>query len=210
MKKFYNWALILVTILTTGFTLTSCDEDAIQANYLDGEWRGDFKMYYKDRFGYEWDATYSIIEFHQNGFGRSGWGQQYDYYRRGPYEYQYYRFNWTIRDGVIYLSYPADPNLNTEIYDYQMSNYYFSGYFGSSHSYFSLEKYSNFNWSGYSGDYDYYYPGGFSYGGYYYDDYYYYYAKTRSSVDNEPASKTEAANSLVVERGRRANKQVEE
>lgn len=204
MKKIYNWALILVTVLTAGFSLTSCDEDVIQADALNGEWRGYFGMYYVDRFGFEWDSDYSIVEFHQNGFSRSGWGQEYDYYRRGPYEYQYYRFNWTIRDGVIYLSYPADHNLDTQIYEYEMSNYYFSGYFGSGYSHFSLEKYSNFNWSGYSGDYCYYYPGGFSYGGYYYDDYYYY-SKTRSAAVNDSTPSLENANSLIMKRGNRFN-----
>lgn len=183
MKKINSWALALILILTAGFTLTSCDEDNMQADDLDGQWRGWFGMYYKDHYGYEWESEYSIIEFYQSGFSSHGTGQQYDYYRRGPYSYQYFRFNWEIRNGVIYLTYPGDHNLDTAIYDYQMTSYYFSGYFGNSRTTFRLEKYRDWRWDSYSsyGNYYYSYNYGYSYGGYYYDDYYggYYYAKTR-------------------------------
>lgn len=63
MKKIQTWALAMITIITAGFTLTSCDEDNMQASDLDGGWRGDYGMYYVDRQGKEWDASYSIIEF---------------------------------------------------------------------------------------------------------------------------------------------------
>lgn len=170
MKEFKTFALALIAIIAAGFTLTSCDDDYFQANQLDGEWRGDFGMYYTDNRGYEWDASYSIIEFYQNGFSSYGSGKQYDYYARGPIEWEYYTFNWSIKNGVIHLSYPYNHNLDTSIYDYRMSRSYFSGYFGATNSYFRLDKYRDWNWSSYDGDYC------------YYDRYYdYYYAKTRSA-----------------------------
>lgn len=184
MKKINTWALAIVMILAVGSALTSCEKDNMQANVLDGQWRGWFGMYYTDYYGYEWESEYSIIEFYQSGYSNHGTGRQYDYYRYGPYAYQYFRFNWEIVNGVIYMTYPGDRNLNVRIYDYRMSSLYFSGYLGDSRATFSLEKYKNWNWDTYSryGDYYYYYNRGYTYGGYYYDDYYGvgYYAKTRS------------------------------
>lgn len=212
MKKIYNWTLILVTMLTVGFSFTSCDEDYVQAEYLSGQWRGDFGMYYKDRFGFEWDADYTIIEFYNNGWGASGSGRQYDYYRVGPYQYQYYKFTWKINNGVIYLHYPSDPDLDVAIYDYQMTYGYFSGFFGNTPSKFRLAKYEDFNWNSYStyGDYYGYYNQGYYYDGYYYDDYYYddyyygYYSKTRGAVNDSTAAATDnSGNGLIVKRGNR-------
>lgn len=189
MKKLNNWALVLIMILTAGFTLTSCDEDNMQASDLHGQWRGDFGMYYTDHYNYEWKASYTILEFFQTGFTSHGTGKQYDYYNRGPYKYQYFRFNWEIRNGVIFLTYPGDHNLDTEIHDYQMSSRYFSGYFGNSRTPFNLDKYYDWRWDDYNryNDYGYYYNSGYTYGGYYYDDYYYdyYYAKTRSGEETK-------------------------
>jgi len=190
MKKIYNWALVLITVLSTGFTLTSCDEDLMQANTLSGQWGGNFGMYYTDHWGREWDASFTVLEFYNNGWGASGTGQQCDYYDDGPFAYQYYRFNWRIDNGIITISYPGAHELDTEIYNYRMSYRFFDGYFRNTGSYFSLKKYSDPNWNRYSnyGDYYYYYNSGYYYDGYNYDDYYYpydyYYAKTRSTTSD--------------------------
>lgn len=200
MKKVYSWALALISILTAGFTLTSCDEDIIQADYLSGQWRGDFGMYYVDHYNFPWDADYTVIEFYQDGISPHGWGQQYDYYSRGPYKYQYYKFYWSIYDGVIYLKYPSAPALDTYIYEYSMSSRYFSGYFDESTSSFRLAKYRDFDWGGYTYDYHYGYNYGFTYGGY---DYGYYYSKTRGESNDSIVTPENADNTLILKRGNR-------
>lgn len=183
MKKLNTWALAIVMILTAGLTLTSCDEDNFQAEALNGQWRGWFGMYYTDYYGYEWKSDYSIIEFYQSGISSHGTGRQYDYYRHGPYSYQYFRFNWEIVNGVVYLTYPCDHSLDVCIYDYQMTSRYFSGFLGNSRATFRLDKYMDWDWNPYNsyGNYYYSYNHGYTYGGHHYDDYYggYYYAKTR-------------------------------
>lgn len=184
MKKIKYWALALVAFITVGFTFTSCvfeyDPDVEESRTLDGEWKGYFGMYFVDKYGYQWESSYSIIEFHQTGFNR-GWAEQYDCYARGPITYEYYRFNWTVRNGVIYLDYPYNSQLNAVIYNYRMTPYTFDGHFQGSGTYFQLDKYRNFNWGYYNGgygNYDYYYG---------YDDSYIYngypyWAKTRANV----------------------------
>ncbi len=214
MKKIYSWTLVLITVLTAGFALTSCDDDLMQANTLSGQWRGNFGMYYTDKFGYEWDADYTVIEFYNNGWGASGTGQQCDYYLRGPYAYQYYKFNWSIKNGYIYLTYPGAHELDATIYDYRMSYNTFSGYFGDSNSTFTLYKYDDFRWDSYSGYGNYYgnYNYGYTYGGYNYDSYYYnggyYYGKkrTETATNDTPAPAVQGDDTnIIVKRGNRLN-----
>lgn len=189
MKKIYTWAAALITIIASSFALSSCDTDYFQASTLDGEWRGDFGMYYIDVYGRAWDASYSIIEFYQNGFSSRGWGKQYDYYAYGPMEWEYNEFQWEIRDGIIYLNYPQARELNTSIYNYSMNSHYFSGYFSNTHNYFRLQKYSDWSWNGYSNSYYYYNRPNYYYDGYYYGGGYYggYYSKSRTAVTDSTA-----------------------
>lgn len=196
MKKFFTLTLTLVAMIMTTFTLTSCDEDAMQADYLDGEWRGDFGMWYEDRFGYEWEADYTIMKFYQSGLSSRGWGKQYDYYSHGPLRYQYYEFDWFIDNGIVKLRYRYDHDLDVDIYDYSMANGIFKGYFGNTHTRFWLEKYRDFRWDNYSGNYMYYYEPGYVYDGNYYDRYYDIYRSKNSSDDDK---------SLVLKRGNRFN-----
>lgn len=125
-----------------------------------GQWRGDFGMFYKTRHPrtgewFRFDAEYSNVRFYSDYHGaRSGWGKQVDVYRHGPYAQQYYSFNWTVRNRVLYLEYPHDPDLNVAIYDYYLDHTVFTGRMGDSNFNFKLFKLSNYNdWHLFTGNY---------------------------------------------------------
>lgn len=128
-----------------GFSSCSSDPDEDKAIALSGEWEGDWGMWYEDDFGYIFDADYTYIQLiPAYSYATYGHGYQEDYYRRGRYRYLWYKFNWEVRNGVLYLSYPHNHNLDCAIYDYHLTNRYFTGYFGDSYSRFRLSKLSNF------------------------------------------------------------------
>lgn len=142
MKKvLFFMSVALVAMI--GFS--SCSDDENEASVLSGEWQGDWNMWYMDANGYTWYADMTYIRFDRS-HSTSGTGRQVDYYRRGPYEYLTYKFRWTVRDGVIYLTYPYDNNLDTWIYNYHLDNWRFDGYFGSSKAYFTMDKLTSFDY----------------------------------------------------------------
>lgn len=174
MKKFY---LILSVMLLTMAGFSSCNsDDENEARVLSGEWEGDWGMWYEDEDGYFFDADYTYIKLvpdHSNA--THGIGYQEDYYSwddthsvRSYYRYLWYKFNWEIRDGIIYLTYLDDLDLDTFIRDYKLDNTYFSGYFGDSSKRFRMSKLTDFyywtpsmyiesGWYGYDVYYDGYY-----------------------------------------------------
>lgn len=154
-----NWMTIIILIMTMGM-MTSCDEDNKIAFKLDGEWRGDFGMNYTIEYRgrmYTFDSYDTYLVFYNDGIASThGWGKQVDYYEFGPYEYQFYRFNWHIRDRVLYLEYPYNRELNTRIYNFKMSFSHFTGWFDGSDVYFDLRKLnSNYDWEIYHDNYAY-------------------------------------------------------
>ncbi len=190
MKTMKNWMMMLIMIMTAS-AMTSCDEDQKLAFKLDGEWRGDFGMNYTiDYRGrqYTFDSYDTYLVFYNDGIVAShGWGKQVDYYDYGPYEYQYYRFNWRIRDGIIHITYPHNPELEVTIYDYRMSYSHFTGWFGNSDISFDLRKLTgDYDWDYYCNDYSYYSRTGWSYGNYPY------YSNTRSTADSTDIKKVNA------------------
>lgn len=173
MKKIYSTLTMMMVALTTLTAFTSCDDDIDQAMALSGEWTGDFGMYYEieDPYTGRWisfDASQTDLVFYpEYEYATYGTGKQIDYYRYGPYKYQYYYFNWRVRNGIVYMEYPYDPGLNVAINDYRMSSTRFTGWIGDVK--FSLYKMRDFyNWGDYYGDYGY----GWN-DGWYWDDYYY-------------------------------------
>ncbi len=177
MKKIKFYLFAMMAVLSCGM-FTSCDEDVEEAQVLSGEWYGDFGMSYTDKYGYTYDCYDTNLRFYQNSpYSRSGWGQQVDFYydedpyytgrhdHRYLYMKQYYRFEWSINNGVIHMRYPHDHQLDVDIYDYHLSDRYFDGRIGSSRTTFRLDKLTNFGWSEYDryGDYNF----------WWYDDYYY-------------------------------------
>lgn len=171
MKNIRLFCLRLFLLTVSVITLNACDvyienddynhhTDRQRANIISGQWKGDFGMFYKARHPRtgEWihfDADYSNIRFYSDYQGaRSGWGKQVDFYRNGPYRYQYYHFNWSVRGGVLYLVYPYDASLNVEIHDYYLDRSVFTGRIGYSNFKFKLFKLMNFNdWNSFNGNY---------------------------------------------------------
>ena len=181
MKRFSSKIMMMAVALLSVVTFTSCDEDVDEAMILSGEWSGDFGMYYDyrdERTGrwYTFEADYTnLVLYPHHEYATYGTGKQIDYYSYGPYAYQYYYFDWEVRNGVIYFDYPYDPNLNMAIREYRLSSNVFSGWVGDVH--FELYKLRDFYWGDYGGYYGY----GWS-DGWYGDGYYY--SKTRGSGED--------------------------
>lgn len=220
MKKMNNlWTLVAAMtcgILALG-SLNSCvfieddDPDVNTSYYLSGDWQGDFGMYYDyyDRYGRfvdSFDSYDTDISFYpDHDYATHGYGYQVDFYRYGPYEKIYHSFEWEVRKETLYLYYMGERDLDTIIYDYRLTSTYFSGYFKSSDSRFSLKKYRGYyNWDSYWHDY-----GSDSYGYYdrygWYDDYYN--ARTRSAAPAVDAEELKAdGKNFTIHFGNRFNK----
>lgn len=173
MKKIYSPLFALLLMVAGMAAFQSCEvyindddypgggSDRQRAYTISGEWQGDFGMYYTavhpyTRQAVTFDAAYSYVLFQSDYVGaRQGWGKQIDYYASGPYTYQYYRFLWEVRNGVLYIEYPEDPNLNVAIYDYYLSSNTFTGRIGSSNFRFRLNSLRFNNWNSFSGNYMY-------------------------------------------------------
>lgn len=150
MKKLLLSCFVIIGALVS---LSSCsDSDHDEARVLAGEWQGDWGMDYEDEYDYHFDADYSYIRLIPDYYDAPhGYGYQEDYYSWDDthsvlsyYRYLWYRFNWEVRNGRIYISYPADHTIDTNIYDYRLSPDYFSGYFGETNKRFRLVKLSDF------------------------------------------------------------------
>ena len=170
---------------------------------LSGQWQGNWGMYYgytyPDGFYDEFDSYDTDIIFYPDyDYATHGYGYQVDWYDRrpnangniSPYQRLSYRFNWSIINGVINLTYPGYPEYNTSIRDYRLNNSHFTGYFPNSSEPFRLNKIQDFySWYDYDNLYRSY---GYVYlewdwnGVYYYDSYY---AKTRSAEATDSVGK---------------------
>lgn len=207
MKKAFT-LFNIVALLGICAAFTSCtDEDVDESMILSGQWQGNWGMYYDYEYRgkiYTFDSYDTDIVFYpEYDYATYGYGYQVDWYNRGPYTRMSYRFRWSIKDGIVYLTYPGYPEYNTSIREYYLNNSRFTGYFTNGTEKFTLHKIADYyDWSYYYdyGDYHYwyndswswggYYDGGYYDGGYYGDGYYYddyYYAKTRETVKSEPA-----------------------
>jgi len=154
MKKLFVTITAAIAALAS---FTSCDPDEVRGMELSGEWQGKFGMYYEidcrkhgvDR--YYADQTYIKFLPYENTYS-AGTGYQVDYYYDidSPYDEVYHYFKWTINYGKICLIYTDECEWDTTIRDYQLDNYYFSGYFDYSNTSFKLTKLSSFSWSSYN------------------------------------------------------------
>ena len=174
MKKLF---FIMSVALAATFAFSSCNsDDENEARVLAGEWEGDWGMWYEDEDGYIFDADYTYIKLvpdHSNA--THGVGYQEDYYSwdtsgrvRSYYRYLWYKFDWEIKNGIIYLYYYDDLDLDNFIRDYRLDTTYVSGYFGDSPTRFRMSKLTDFyywtpamyiesGWYGYDVYYDGYY-----------------------------------------------------
>lgn len=162
----------LFTLLTIALSLfmVSCDEDVDRAIMLSGQWRGDLGASY-DKGMNTYFAEYSDIVFYPNSnYSTRGTGREVDHYRSAPVSYVYNEFDWEIRNGRIYLTFPYNHDLDAIIDDYRMTNDYFSGVISNYYGDTSFRLYKIVDYY----DWDYYKT--------YYDSYYY--AKSRSVKQN--------------------------
>lgn len=173
----------LFTLLTIALSLfmVSCDEDVDRAIMLSGQWRGDLGASY-DKGMNTYFAEYSDIVFYPNSnYSTRGTGREVDHYRSAPVSYVYNEFDWEIRNGRIYLTFPYNHDLDAIIDDYRMTNDYFSGVISDYYGDTSFRLYKIVDYY----DWDYYKT--------YYDSYYY--AKSRSVKQN--ADSTVVNNDLL-------------
>ena len=130
MKTMIERIGLMMMVLLSALTLTSCDEDTETAYDLDGIWQGTINgNYYQDRYGYT-ESSDTEIRFYQNGdFSRGGSGEERDWDYRGKCYSS--RFDWKVRNGRIYLYYDDGYNIVIDRYDlYWRSNTQrFRGYF---------------------------------------------------------------------------------
>lgn len=165
--KMRRTGVMILTGIALSMVLTSCEavyfapgcdtpyeQDYKQSKALSGQWTGNFGMYYSMGNRY-FDAAFSDVVFYPEYYGATyGYGKQVDWYDFGPYEYIYHRFEWELRDGIVYLEYPYDHSLDCFIRDYRMTNDYLSGYFGNSDEQFRLRKIvDHYNWTPYVNTY---------------------------------------------------------
>ena len=152
MKKNYFWMMSFMLMASLGFTSCEFNPDEGIGYEISGHWFGDLDMY----FGNE-KAIGSEIEFIPVGWGYSrGRGIEIDYYRYGS---ERHYFDWSIRNGVIYMVFD-DPQLDCAIVDYRLSYNYFSGCIAN---YYTLQNMTPFNLRSYDRywkDYGYGYGGG--------------------------------------------------
>ena len=146
MKTMTSKIGLMMMIIFSAFTMTSCDEDTEMAWDLDGIWQGTINGdYYNDRYGYSenWDTE---IKFVQDGdFSHGGWGEERDWdYRGRRYTSTFY---WTVRNGRIYMDYDDGYRIIIDRYDLYSrgGTLRFKGYFedydsGRQLAYFDLLK----------------------------------------------------------------------
>lgn len=153
MKKLFTYMTTMTIVLVATMMFTGCErwndwEDREEARTLDGTWTGYIDTYMYDRFGLSGDCYRTTIYFErENSYG--GWGYEVDYNVNSRYnDYYYCEFRWDVYNGEIRLRYDDSWN-DVYIYDYSLSDYYFSGYMddGSSRDVrFNLSYDSGFEW----------------------------------------------------------------
>ncbi len=168
MKKWiYNIAWVMMAFVS--LTLTSCDDDVEIARTLEGTWEGDMytSAYWNGRY---YDASYSQVCFLRDPYTySSGTGYWVDYYDNaywGSYNYVTSHIEFTVRNRVINIYFVEDHE-TVSIYDYSLSDNYFSGYIelnNGDRRQFRLRHVNSPNWGsysrwGYDDYYDYYYYG---------------------------------------------------
>jgi len=169
MKKF-RFLLMTMFIAFVSATFVSCDDDSSIAYTLEGTWRGN--MYISSVYdGRTYQSTYTVLDFARDPYTySSGVGYWVDYYSNAPWDYVANHIEWTVENSVIYI-YFVEEDYTMEIYDYRLSDNYFSGWLrdGDNAVEFSMVHTSSPNWNSYDWGY--------------YDDYYYY-SKGMDGVDD--------------------------
>lgn len=145
-----------ITAGILSFTLTSCDEDAMISDTLQGTWKG-YMSVYQEYNGRVYQSTYSIIDFVKDPYTyTSGRGYWIDYYSGAPFDYIANHIDWKVSNGIIYV-YFIEENAQVEIGNYHLSDGRFVGtiYYNDKRIDFSLQHISSPNWDDYDYGWDY-------------------------------------------------------
>ena len=152
MKKFTSLSVIIM-MMAAAFTLASCNEDDYIADTLWGVWEGDMQVSV-DYHGYTYYAYETELAFDRNPYEyASGTGYWVDYYSGAPWDYYASHITWTVDGGGIHI-YSYEDDTYFHIYDYTLSDYYFTGWLESEYGDdigFRLSKTYSPNWN----DFDY-------------------------------------------------------
>ncbi len=155
MKTLYKNISIISLLIMMAMGFNSCTRDEVVGMNINGHWFGDMDMY--NAYTGE-RARGSEIEFCGAWSNTRGTGYQIDYYNYArPVRND---FDWEVINGVIYLRFVSDPDLDCTICDYNLGSYYFNGYidnYDGSSTYFNLRSY-NYYWNEYG--YEVYYTRG--------------------------------------------------
>ncbi|MBQ0019023.1 MAG: hypothetical protein KBT39_00695 [Bacteroidales bacterium] len=139
----------LMMVISIGI-FTSCDEDDKKAYKMDGDWYGDFGMYYYTNRGQRFDSYDTRMQFVQSSpWSNHGYGTQVDWYKYGPYEFIYHQFRWEVHNGTIFINYKWESEWNCQIHDYNLTWNNFYGYFGDSNEKFTLYKLYDYDFQPY-------------------------------------------------------------
>ena len=151
MKKLYSFIMLRI-VAVLSLSLTSCKDDDI-AKTLDGVWEGEVSQNYSWRWSNYTRYQYVEMEFIVDPYKYAkGYGYEYDYYSNG---YERVRFNFEVRNEVIYIDY-AD-GVSVRISNYSLTDNRFSGEFRNYHTGVYLGSFSFVKVPGYRYD-RYYYP----------------------------------------------------
>lgn len=165
MKKTFASIKTIIMAVIALTAMTACDRDTELAYELDGVWQGSIiGNYYLDRY-HESTISYDTeIMFRRNSWDIGGTGYEID---REVGTRRMYRneFNWSIRNGLIYLDYDDGYRIIIRDYETYLMNgiWRFRGYFddydtGEQLASFTLLKVSDpRNYYEYGIDTDYYY-----------------------------------------------------
>ncbi len=158
MKKIYTYTKLMLIAIVAMTAFTGCDSDTSLAMDLDGVWQGVIVgNYYSYRRGSnDFDTE---MMFRQRGvFSNGGTGYEIDR-NIGTGRYTKNYFDWSVRNGRIYLDY--DDGYRVIIRDYETywmgGHMHFRGYFDN---YDTGEQMASFNLvkvESSSDYYDYYY-----------------------------------------------------
>lgn len=170
MKKITS-LMAVIAMAVMSFTLVSCDDDDYIADTLWGVWEGDMQVRVEDYYGNVYYAYETEIAFDRDPYEyASGSGYWIDYYRNAPWGYYASHITWTVTNNRINI-YSIEDDTYYYIYDYNLSDYYFSGWLESEwgdYIQFRMTKTSAPNWNDFEWGWDYwydnYYPGYYNYG----------------------------------------------
>lgn len=153
MKQFKSTIIPTLLLVVSGLLMTSCDDDQETAMMLWGTWEGQLSTdFYSNRWGTYGSSYYTVWHFEGKPGSRQGDGWEVDYVRGQRYAQ---RFRWQVMDNGTTVRLVYDGKWEDEyIYNFYLSDDYFSGYIDSNNgqqSHFQLYKVDD---NGYDFDYE--------------------------------------------------------